>query len=85
MPWLQSALVEVMRRQQQQQQQQQQQLPLVHDAPPLPIVEPTEAEAPDQGMNYHHNGVIFERDGSTGQDIVRELFLEQVEERLKAW
>ncbi|CAO3695717.1 unnamed protein product [Umbelopsis ramanniana] len=75
MPWLQAALVEVMRRQQQQQQQQ---LPLVNDAPPLPIVEPTAPET----TSY---GVLLERDVSTGQDIVRELFLEQVEEKLKAW
>jgi hypothetical protein len=73
MPWLQAALVEVMRRQ-----QQQQQLPLVNDAPPLPIVEPTAPETTSCG-------VLLERDVSTGQDIVRELFLEQVEEKLKAW
>ncbi|KAG2179621.1 hypothetical protein INT44_006469 [Umbelopsis vinacea] len=63
MPWLQAALVEVMRRQQ---------LPLANDAPP--IVEP----APN-------HGVLLERDSLTGQDVVRELFLEQVEEKLKAW
>jgi hypothetical protein len=71
MPWLQAALVEVMRRQQQD-----------AAAPSLPIVEP----APEQrNSSYHHNGVLLEKDATTGQDIVRELFLEQVEEKLKSW
>jgi hypothetical protein len=50
----------------------------VNEASPLPIVEQA-APAGEQ------NGVMVEKDPMTGLDIVRELFLEQVEERLRTW
>ncbi|KAJ2963594.1 hypothetical protein NQZ79_g1454 [Umbelopsis isabellina] len=49
-----------------------------NEALSLPIVEQA-APAGEQ------NGVMVEKDPLTGLDIVRELFLEQVEERLRTW
>jgi hypothetical protein len=63
MPWLQTALAQVMRQQ----------------APSLSIVEP----APT--CEHATNGVMLEKDPSTCLDIVRELFLEKVEESLRTW
>lgn len=49
-----------------------------NEALSLPIVEHA---APTR----EQNGVMLEKDPLTGLDIVRELFLEQVEERLRTW
>lgn len=74
MPWLQAALMEVMRRQQQQ------------EAAPSVEPAPSQNVQPDQANSEGTaKGVLFEKDPLTGQDVVRELFLEQVEERLKTW